>query len=435
MSNTTQTTNKMPFMVTLTVFCLGMCFSVMYSLPYIKAVFYQGMLELTGATNATMGTLMTIYGFGEVLTPALGGVLATRYDYKKIILFSALASVGACLLLAWFPSFAMTFVAWSILVFSTLFMVWGTWFKALRIMATDDMQSRMTGVFYGFCGVGYFVVNSISLWAYEQASVTSAKDGMVAVFYTFAAILAVFAVIAWVLMTKIGVRNPEVIEADKRLAGQKQSVFGGFKEVAKYRSVWYFGITLFCMYSAVICIQYFTPYFTDVMGVTVAFSGFMAIVRQYGMKIIGSPLGGYLAEKSGSISKTIIWAFLGTAVSIGAILVLPDSLRSVGILSGILLFASLLNNIAGGIQYAIPTEAKVPVEHYASAIGLGSAIGFAPDIFQHVLCGYWIDKHGAQGYNYIMIYGVVVSIIGVVALMRFLSEKKAVALTEAAVQA
>ncbi len=417
--------SKIPWLVTLTILCLGMSFSVMYSLPYIKSVFYDGMLELTGTTNAQLGGLMTIYGLGEVLTPGIGGILATRVDYKKIILFSAGASVLACLLMAWFPSLLMTLVVWTILVFSTLFMVWGTWFKAMRIMATDEMQGRMTGLFYGFCGVGYFVVNTISLLAYERAAVTSATDGMIAVFYTFAIILAIFTVLAYILMGKIGVRNQEVVESDKRLAKQKPNLLADMKAVAKYRSVWYFGITLFCMYSTVISIQYFTPYFTDVMGVTVAASGFLAIVRQYGMKIFGSPLGGYVADKVGSISKTIIAAFLASAVAIAVVLFLPENMRSVGLLTALLLFASLANNMAGGIQYAIPTEAKVPVEFYASAVGFGSAIGFAPDLFQHILHGYWIDTYGVKGYDYIMIYGIAAALIGTIALFKFLSEKKA----------
>lgn len=416
---------SIPMKVSLTVFCLGMCFSVMYSLPYIKAVFYDGMIQLTGTTNAQLGALMTIYGLGEVLTPGIGGILARKYDYKKIIGVSCLASIIGCLLLAWFPSFLMTILVWFLLVFSTLFMVWGTWFKAMRIMAPDEAQGRMTGLFYGCCGVGYFLVNSLCLYAYDKAAATSAVKGMQNVFYAFAGTLAVFTILSVVMMKAVGVRNQAAVEEDLKSKGEKVSLLADMKAVAKYRSVWYFGITLFCMYSTTISIQYFTPYFTDVMGVAVVFSGFMAVVRQYGMKIIGSPLGGVIADRVGSISKTIIASFAASAAAIAVVLFLPDNMRSIGFLTALLLFASLAGNIAGGIQYAIPTEAKVPIEYYASAIGFGSAIGFAPDLFQHVLHGYWLDKYGNAGYDYIMIYGIATSVVGMLALLKFLSEKKA----------
>lgn len=418
--------SKITPLVTLTVLCLGMAFAVMYSLPYIKSIFYDGMLQLTGATNAQLGALMTIYGVGEVLTPGIGGLLASRYDYKWIIGISCFGGVLSCLLLAWFPSFMMTIIVWTILVFSTLFMVWGTWFKAMRIMATDEVQGKMTGLFYGCCGVGYFVVNALGLLAYDSAAATGTPvDGMIAVFYVFAAFLLVFTVLAMILMKKVGVRNEEAMAADQENANKKVSLVEEMKAVAKFRSVWYFGITLFCMYSTCISIQYFTPYFTDVLGVTVVFSGFMAVIRQYGMKIIGSPLGGVIADKWGSISKTIIVAFLVSAGCIAMVLVLPQEMKTIGLLTAILLLASLANNIAGGIQYAIPTEANVPMQYYASAVGFGSAIGFSPDLFQHILHGYWLDIYGNAGYNYIMIYGIVTAIIGTVALLRFLGEKKA----------
>lgn len=411
---------KITPLVFLAVFSLGMCFAVMYSLPYIKAVFYDGMLQLTGATNAQLGYMMTIYGIGEVLTPGIGGLLASKYDYKWIIFFSCLGSVGGCLLLAWMPSFVMTLVVWTILVFSTLFMVWGTWFKAMRIMASDEVQGKMTGIFYGCCGVGYFFVNSIGLVAYQRAG-TDAVQGMRWVLYTFAIVLLVFTVISFFLMKKVGVRNSEALIEDE---GPKNSIIQDMKEVARYRSVWYFGITLFCMYSTCITIQYFTPYFTDVMGATVVFTGFMAVIRSYGMKIIGSPLGGVIADKVGSISKTIIGTFLASAAAIGLVLVLPDGMRTMTVLTVILLVASLVNNMAGGIQYAIPSEAKVPVKYYASAVGFGSAIGFSPDLFQHILHGYWLDKYGNGGYTLIMLYGIATALIGTVVLLKFLSEKK-----------
>ncbi|MEG2037340.1 MAG: hypothetical protein RRZ93_05065, partial [Ruthenibacterium sp.] len=117
--------------------------------------------------------------------------------------------------------------------------------------------------------------------------------------------------------------------------------------------------------------------------------------------------------------------FIASAAAIAEVLLLPSSMKSVAVLTGLLLFASLANNVAGGIQYAIPTEAKVPIEYYASAIGFGSAIGFAPDLFQHILHGYWLDTYGAAGYNYIMIYGIAAALLGTLVLLKFLSEKKA----------
>ncbi|WP_130861565.1 MFS transporter [Bacilliculturomica massiliensis] len=414
--------NKVGLNVYVALLFLGIVFSVAYSVPYIKAVFYDGMLELTGVSNAKLGVLMTIYGLGEVLTPGIGGILARKFNYIGIIGFSSVGTIIACLLMALFPSYTMTLFVWMILVFSTLFMVWGTWFKTLRLLADDKVQGTMNGVFYGMCGIGYLLVNSVSLYAYGKFAATDPAAGMKAVFVSFAAVMAVCTLLAVVVLKKVGIMNSQALEEDD---GDKVSLIEDMKGVAKYRSVWYFGLTLFCMYSTNIAIQYFTPYFTDVLGMTVVFSGAIAIVRQYGMKIVGSPLGGIFADKIGSISKLIIAAFFVCALMIGIVIVLPPELKTLTVIMVIIMVASLANNLAGGVQYAIPVEAGLPMRYHASAIGFGSAIGFSPDLFQHVLFGYWMDKYGNQGYTYIFVYGVVTAVIGIVILMKFLREKAA----------
>ena len=147
---------------------VSMVFAVMYSIPYVKSVFYDGMLAITGVSNAKLGVLMTIYGLGEVFTPGIGGILASKYDHKIIILISSIGTAVACALMALFPSFAMALVVWTILVFSTLFMVWGTLFKAIRLIVSDEEQGKISGYFGGFIGVCYLVVNGLCLVIYSM---------------------------------------------------------------------------------------------------------------------------------------------------------------------------------------------------------------------------------------------------------------------------
>ena len=210
-------------------------------------------------------------------------------------------------------------------------------------------------------------------------------------------------------------------------AETKLSFWNELKAVMKYPGVWYFGGTLFCVYSTNIAIQYFTPYFTSVLQAAAVFSGVIAIVRSYGMRLLGSPTGGFLAGKLKSVSNAIIIAFIGTGLSILAVLLLPGNFTSIGILIALVLLASFFNNVGNGIEYAIPTEGRVPVKYHAAAIGFGSALGFAPDLFEHVLFGHWIDKFGADGYTYIFIYGVAAAVAGIALLIKYNADRRRLA--------
>lgn len=407
---------KLSFKAYLAITLLALFHSTIYSIPYIKSVFYDGMLEITGVNNAQLGILMTIYGLGEVFTLGIGGIIAEKYDHKKVILFFSTITAGACALLVIKPSYIMTLIVWTILVLSTLFMIWGCLFKAIRVLGPDSMQGKINGLYYGINGIGYFVINMACLYVYDIFAKTSAADGMKAVFACLGVLTMAFGISGYIALKAAGTYEKEIKVEDT----EKKSILAEFKIIAKEKGVWYFGGTLFCMYSTNIAIQYFTPYFTNVLGVAVVFGGFLAILRQYGMQAIGSPLGGMLADRIGSIAKVMIGCSALAVMTILSIIILPAGLKTVGIVTLIMMLASLLNTIGSGIQYAMVSESKIPIRNTAAAVGMGSMLGFLPDVYQHVLFGSWIDKYGAVGYTYIFIYGAATSVIAIVLLANFL---------------
>ena len=85
---------------------------VIFSVPFIKYIFYDQMIALTQATNEQLGWLMTIYGLGEVFTLPIGGVLAERCNPKKVLSICGICTGIACFVLATAPSYYMTCIIW-----------------------------------------------------------------------------------------------------------------------------------------------------------------------------------------------------------------------------------------------------------------------------------------------------------------------------------
>ena len=91
---------------------------------------------------------------------------------------------------------------------------------------------------------------------------------------------------------------------------EKSNFFKDFGSIAKQPATWLVAIGIFAVYSFMSTLTYFTPYFTQVMGVTVTLTGWAAIARQYGMQPVGAPIGGIATDKVKSPAKVSILVYI-----------------------------------------------------------------------------------------------------------------------------
>lgn len=420
---------RMTSKVLIAILSIGLLNSIVFTIPYIKYTFYYGMLELTGCTNEQLGLLMTIYGLGEVFSLPIGGLLAEKFDVKKILLISTIGTGLLCFLIVFFPSYFTTALVWCGLIFTSLFMFWGAIFKSLRILAPAEYQGRANGLYSGASGVGYFVINMAMVPVYNYFSTKSDGQGMRAVFVFFGFlcfIIAGFCYFAVCAALKEQEENGWVIldtTSEQKPSGLK-GLWAEFKAVAKYKAVWIFGICLFCVYGLQISVSYTTSYFTEVLGITVTFGVVLSVMRSYGMQALGAPVGGFIADKIGSPSKVVIVGNIAAGLCLLAVMLLPVGAMKLPFLMAVVLITAWFNGMCYGVQFAIPAEGRVPAGLAASAVCFGSAIGYIPDVFEHALFGKWLDQSGNQAYTAIFTYGIAVAVIASIALAYFLISKK-----------
>lgn len=425
---------KKPFKLTpkiyMAIIAIGLCNSIVFTIPYIKYTFYYGMIEMTGCTNAQLGLLMTIYGLGELFGLPIGGLLADKVDSRKGLCVSTAATGLLCYILVAKPTYATTALVWFLLIFTSLFIFWGAIFKGLRELAPAEYQGRMVGYYSGASGIGYWVINTAMVPVYDHYSKISDGKGMVAVFVFFGAICFLFAIGAWFI---IGACRKEQEENGWDFLNEEGEApdergFAGLisdlKEVVKYKSVWIFGLVMFGTYGIQIALSYTEPFFTDVLGMTVTFGAFLSVMRYYGMQAIGAPIQGWLSDKVGGASKVVSWGNILTAAILVLLLVLPTNmLKVVPFLIAVILLGGFFNSGSYGAMFALPTEGKVPARLYAAAVGLSSAIGYTPDIFEHAMFGSWLDKRENDAYPAIFIFGIAVAMLAVIALIIFRKDK------------
>lgn len=403
-----------------TMLTLGACWAVVYLVELLQFTFYNDLRDFLHATNTQTGLLMSIFGLGNIFGCPIGGWLADKFNYKVLYVLSVALNGVFALVLAFFPSYGTAVVVYAGFAVATLLLNYPTHIKILRDLCTPENEGKIFGFNETFIGLFNIVISAIMMFVFGHFG--AGVYGLKATIIANAIISFILAALIWALLP-----NPKKKEQGE--VKEKNNFFRDFAKIITRPATWLVAITIFALYSFRCTATYFTPFFSDVMGVAVTSAGWMAIARNYGAQLVGAPVGGMLADKLKSPSKVLIPVYvLGIAGLV--YLMMPNKSVSMTMLNVIVLGVALLVFIGRGAQYATMGEAGVPVEISGSTIGVAAVIGFSPDVFQFALFGHWMDSYGNGAYNLMFIYQAVILGIGILAaliIIRGAKKRKAAA--------
>lgn len=394
------------------LFALGMVYGTMFNLPYMKYVFYDAMIEAMGVTNYELGILLAIYSIVSIIFLIPSGWLADKVKAKPIIVLSGLVhGVASFLFASNIESYTLAIVVWSISSLAGACALWSAMLKAVRMSSPPEEQGRAYGMWEAFCGLSATICNFVALYAFARFdnSVASLKSAVIAMGITniVGAILVQF-----LFDESVTSGQAEEGETKKEKVSLKDTM-----QVFKMPKVYLSSIIVFCTYSIFANQSFLTPYTTNVLGAAVTFSGALAVFRSYGLKLIGGPLGGVIADKLQSASKLAIGCYIAAFAIILAIFKMPAGVDStITIVTVLMLILATILFMARGTMWATVDEAKVPREVTGTAISLVSLIGFSlSDTILPPLLGSWLDKYGNAGYTYIFMFLLALAVIGILA--------------------
>jgi MFS family permease len=397
---------------------LGACWSIVYIIPFIQYIWYDPFKEFINGTNMEMGFLITIYGLGNIWGAPLGGWFADRFNYKYIYVGSVVLNGVFTIAFILNPTYVFAVFIWIGFAFASLFMNYPAHIKIIRSLTTDENQGKIFGFNETFIGVWNIIINMMMMAIY--VNFMEGVGGLTAAMLGVGILSIVLGVIVYVVLD-----NPK-----KEIhTGGNSNILKDFILVGKKPATWLVAVLVFSIYSFLNTLTYFTPYFTNVLGVTIVFTGWVAILRQHGMTLLGAPVGGVLSDMIQSPAKVLIGVQLVGIIGFVLLLTIPH--MTAAILIGLTLLLSAAVYIGRGAYYATITEAGIPRELTASTIGIAAAIGFSPDLFQFTLYGYWLDTFGNAAYTYMFIFQAVVLCVGTLAAIGILKIRKKAALASA----
>lgn len=386
----------------LAIMALGIAGGTIYVLPYIRGTFYDGFMAAMDVTNAQSAMTMTMYGIINTISYIPGGILADKIKPKWALVVSLIATGILGFLFAFTFSYVLSIIIWAGFSLSTAFIFWSALMKAVRICGTEEEQGFIYGVYYACNGVSASIASAIAVWAYGTAADSAGGFFRAVIVESIIMILASALVILFV-------SNTDAIETKE----EDKFQFKYVGSLLKNPIVWVFSFVVFAGYGFYANVFYFTPYLTEVVGISESSAGVFSIIRSYVFLLL-SPLGGLIADKL--CKSTAKWLVIGDII-IGllfiGVMMLPATISSTA--------ASIYTLIPGaivmmtyGVQFSTLSEAGIPRYMTGTAIGLASLIGYMPDMVYNPIFGSWLDKYGAGGYNRMFIFLAVTAFIGAV---------------------
>ncbi len=379
--------------------------TIIYYLPYFRYDYYDAYLSVYNLTNVQMGVFGSIYGVFGMISYFFGGYLADKVSVRTILTVSLLGTgLGGFLHLL--PlNFGWLCALYAFWGFSSLFAFWPACVKATRVMSDPDDQGKAFGWFEGWRGVASAVFAPLVVLVYTLV-IRNHNDvaGMKAVLIFQSVLTCLFGVLVF-LTTK-----------DEIVADEQKVSFKNIGDVLKLPAVWLIGAVTFCIYVFTLSNNYFVPYATSLLGMSVAAGATLAAFRRW-LAPISSFGGGYLVDKFGT-SNVFLIVFIVMAVGVAAMLLLPISSSSILAYIIFYLIVYTFFNINYSLSWSMMEEGKIPEHLSGTAAGVISTIGYLPEIFCSLLAGTLLDKYeGATGYRYYFGFLIGMILLGIVCIL------------------
>lgn len=411
----------------LLLFALGIAYGFMYVMPYMKSSFYDQMIAAMGCTNEQLGSLMTYYCIACTISYLPGGWIGDKFNPKPVLLCSIFGqAVLSFLFMFTYQSYAMAVIIWILMGFTGGFAFWPAIMKGIRMTGSDEEQGRLYGIFEALNGVASLLLSFIMIGVMAVVGSAELVTGFKSALAFMGGLSIVSGILVLILMDKDAAYGLSETEKKKKIT--VQDYFHAFK----IPGVWIMAILVWCYVTISAVASYLTPYSTNVLGMSAALAASIGTLRTYGCRLIGGPLGGYLADKAfKSVSKEQALGQAACVVTLGLFLVLPAG-TSGAFLVVLLLLVGVAMFLCKGTYFSIQPEMGIPTHVSATAVAIATFVGYLPDMFTHTMFGKWIDTYGNGGYNRIIIYGVLTGVLGLVAAIWAVIESKRVAKRAAA---
>ena len=397
-----------------------------YKLGFMKDAFYVPMQEFMGLSHTQIGVAMSIAGWISTFG-FLAAILVVDRISKKIMIPASLLGICVCgLFLSTFPSYPVFLLIYCLLAIFADMLYWPTMLKTVRLLGNEDEQGLMFGILEAGRGLMDTIVAFCALAIFSAMGSTAA--GLRAAILFYAIVPGVIAIIAFLLLEPD--EKPEVSVSKVSSAAKQEKKDNTIKRALKNKNIWLVSFNVFFVYSVYCGLTYFIPFLEEAYALPAALVGVYGIINQYGLKMLGGPIGGFITDKVlHSATKYLRICFVIVAGILVVFACLPH--KELGIVMGMVITLTISAFVFSmrAIFFAPMDEVKVPRDITGSAMSIGSFVGYLPGAFMYAVYGGILDKfEGMAGYRIVFIVMACFAVIGFLLsayILRVIKKQKA----------
>jgi MFS family permease len=393
---------------------------LVFILPYfLSRVFRPTFLDVFNLTNTELGSLFSIYGTVALFSYIFGGSLADRFLPGKLIAISLLLTSLGGLVIATFPSLLIMQITYGYWGFTSVFLFWSAMIKATRIWGGNKNQGQAFGFLDGGRGLVAGVMGTLAVFIYSffiesDVQLNSIEERQNAFRYVILFSSLIVALASVLVYFFLNVKPDE-----KKVFNSSIYSLTAIRKVLKLESVWLLMIIILCAYFGYKVTDIYSLYASEIMNYNEIDSANIGSLQLY-LRPIACVLFGFLADRSKSSISWIIIGFI--------IMLFGSALFATGMIKSHLNLFFLISIVVLAIgtyairalYFAAMQEGKISLSLTGTAVGIISLTGYTPDIFAGPLMGYYLDQFpGLLGHQYIFIYLLGFSVIGLICSLRF----------------
>ena len=397
-----------------------------YKLGFMKDAFYVPMQEFMGLSHTQIGIAMSVAGWISTFG-FLAAILVVDRISKKIMIPASLLGICVCgLFLSTFPSYPVFLLIYCLLAIFADMLYWPTMLKTVRLLGNEDEQGRMFGILEAGRGLMDTIVAFCALAIFSAMGSTAV--GLRAAILFYAIVPGVIAIVAFFLLEPD--EKPEVSVSKASSAAKPKKKDNTIKRALKNKNIWLVSFNVFFVYSVYCGLTYFIPFLEEAYALPAALVGVYGIINQYGLKMLGGPIGGFITDKVlHSATKYLRICFVIVAGILVVFACLPH--KELGIVLGMVITLTISAFVFSmrAIFFAPMDEVKVPRDITGSAMSIGSFVGYLPGAFMYAVYGGILDKfEGMAGYRIVFIVMACFAVVGFLLsayILRVIKKQKA----------
>lgn len=392
-----------------------------FKLSSLKDAFYVPMQEFMGLTHTQIGAALSVYGLVQTIGNFASIYIADRFSKRKLISISLVCIGIVGIYISTFPDYYGILLAWGLLSFFGEVVYWPVLLKSVRLLGDENEQGRL----FGFLEAGRGVVDTavafsaLGVFAFLGKGALALRGAIL--FYS--AVIASAGIISYFLV------EDDKVDSTQKNVSKNKLAWEGVITAIKMPEIWVVSLTIASIYSVYCGLTYFIPFLKDIYGIPVTLIGAYGIINQYGLKMVGGPIGGILVDKKFKSATKFLRVALIVAIfaMIGFIFLPHESMNVYLGMAATLGFGAIIFSMRA-VFFAPIDEIKVPRNISGAAMSIACILGYAPQMFAFALYGSILDKFsGIQGYRYVFIIMIIFCILGVgitTILLKMIKRKK-----------